>query len=245
MNKTRLKKVLSTVSNVVLYTFLIVCTLTLLFTIFSKKDSDGAVGIFGYQMRLVTSGSMEKCEQTDVSEYKIKSIPLNAMVFIELAPTDTEELDKWYDSLEVGDVLTFKYVYTKQVTITHRVSAIEEKADGYAISLIGDNVNESGGQMTQTIDTTIEGNPNYIIGKVVAVSPAIGVFTTFLKKPIGMILVVMLPSLLLMIREIIKIVSGVSAERRRREDEERESTERELEELRTRLRELENQNEAE
>ena len=75
MNKTKTKVVITIVANIVLYVFLAVCIISVFFTLFSKRDSDGAAEVFGYQMRVVTSDSMGKCEHTDVSEYKIKDIP--------------------------------------------------------------------------------------------------------------------------------------------------------------------------
>ncbi|MFR6640980.1 MAG: hypothetical protein ACLUSP_06365 [Christensenellales bacterium] len=38
-----------------------------------QKDGEGAATIFGYQLRFVETGSMEKSEYTDVSGYKIKA----------------------------------------------------------------------------------------------------------------------------------------------------------------------------
>ena len=74
MSKQTLKKIGNVTLNVLLYIFLAICVFSVIMTITSKKDSDGAAEIFGYQLRLVISPSMEKCEYTDVSEFEIKSM---------------------------------------------------------------------------------------------------------------------------------------------------------------------------
>ena len=72
MDKMKFKKIGNIVLNVLMYIFLAFCIFTVIVTLLSKRDSDGAAEIFGYQMRIVTSDSMAKSEYTDVSDYKIK-----------------------------------------------------------------------------------------------------------------------------------------------------------------------------
>ena len=223
-----------------LYTFLAVCIFSVILTISSKKDPDGTSTIFGMQMRRVISPSMEKCDETDVSGFEIKDIPLGSMVFIEVMPEDPEEKEAWLSELEVGDVLTFKYVYIKQQTITHRITAIEENANGgYTISLAGDNKNHDSEVLSQKIDTSSKASPNYIIGKVTGQSLLIGTIIGTLQSTLGLILVIIIPSLLIVIFEILKIVKIVTAEKREKERTERERQENELEELRRRIAEYE------
>ena len=239
-NNPTFKKVWSIVSNVLLYLFIAICLIGVLLTITAKKDEDGTATIFGMQMRLVISPSMEKCDATDVSDFEIKDIPVNSMVFIEVVPTDPTEAEKWYDELEVGDVLTFKYVYTRQETITHRITNKTEKpTGGYIIELTGDNKNSDSQTLTQIIDTSNSNSPEYIIGKVTGQSYILGLFISVLKSPLGLILIVILPSLVIMIFEIVKVVKIVTAEKRQKEQEEKEQQQNELDELRRRLAELE------
>ena len=159
MDNKRIKKIGKVALDVLLYIFLAICIFCVILTVFSRRDADGAVEIFGYQMRVVTSESMAKCELTDVSAYEIKDIPLRSMVFVQVMPEDDAEAEQWYRDLKVGDVLTFRYVYTTQVTITHRVTAITEKeTGGFIIELAGDNKNDENGQLYQSIDTSIPNN---------------------------------------------------------------------------------------
>ena len=68
MKRERTKKIWRVVQNVILYGFLAISVLSVVLTIFSKKDVDGATDMFGYQLRVVVSDSMAKSEHTDVSE---------------------------------------------------------------------------------------------------------------------------------------------------------------------------------
>ncbi|MBQ8496560.1 MAG: hypothetical protein IJ489_03785 [Clostridia bacterium] len=245
MNKDKLKKFGNILSNVVVYIFLAVCILSVILTVFSKKDADGAAEIFGYQMRVVTSDSMAECKYTDVSDFKIKSIPSRSMVFVRVRPDDPAEANEWYRSLQVGDILTFRYVYTTQITITHRIVSITEKeTGGFIIELAGDNKNAEDGQLFQVIDTSIPNNTNYVIGKVTGQIYWLGVVMSFLMQPISIVLLIILPCLLIISGEVLKIVKVLTADKKAKQQEEMRARERELEELRSRLALLEKETNA-
>lgn len=237
----KVKQIGKIILDILLYLFLAVCIFAVFITLTSKRDSDGAAEVFGYQMRLVASESMAACELTDVSGYKIKDIPLRSMVFVKVVPDDPAEADKFYRSLQVGDVLTFRYVYTTQVTITHRITAIEEVEGGFKITLAGDNKNAEDGQLVQVIDTSIPNSTNYVIGKVTGQAKLFGVIMSFLMQPVGIILLIILPCFIIILLEVLKIVRVLGADRRKREQEESQKKDDELSELRRRLAELEKQ----
>ena len=240
MNKSNVKKIGSILVNLLLCIFLTVCVLAVFLTVFSKKDTDGAAEMFGYQMRVVTSDSMAKCELTDVSDFEIKSIPVRSMVFVKVMPDDPAEADDWYRSLKVGDVLTFRYVYSSQVTITHRITSITEKeTGGFIIELAGDNKDSEDSQLRQTIDTSIPNNTNYVIGKVTAQAYIFGAVMSFLMQPIGTVLVIIVPCFIIMMIEIIKIAGVLSSDKKLKAQEEAAKKDSELEELRRKLAELE------
>lgn len=68
-----------------------VCLVMLVMSFFARR-SDGAVTLFGnLQLRIVLSPSMAKSDQTDVSQYEIKSIPAKSMVFVKTVPEDETE----------------------------------------------------------------------------------------------------------------------------------------------------------
>lgn len=240
MDKAKIKKIGKIALDVLLYIFLAICIFAVIVTVISKRDSDGAAEVFGYQMRVVTSDSMSESEFSDVSAYKIKDIPIRSMVFVKVMPDDPAEADEFYRSLKVGDVLTFRYVYTTQVTITHRITSITEKdTGGFIIELAGDNKNSEDGQLTQVIDTSIPNNTNYVIGKVTGQAYLLGLLMSFLMQPVGIILLIIVPCFIIILLEVLKIVKVLGADKKKREQEEKQNKDNELEELRRKLAELE------
>ena len=240
MKQMEVKKVGQAVLNVLMCVFFVVCIFFLILTLFSKKSADGASEILGYQMRVVVTNSMGASEETDVSQYKIKSIPIHSLIFVKVMPDDPDAAEAWYRSLEVGDVLTFRYVYTQQVTITHRISSITEKeTGGFIITLEGDNKFEQTEQLHQTIDTSVPNSTNYIIGKVIGQAYLLGVLISFLTTKLGLVFLIMVPCLVIILLEVCKIFLVLSAEKKQQQ-EEKKCTENELRELRRRLSELEN-----
>lgn len=240
MNKARMKKIGAIALNVLLCIFLVFSILSVILTLFSKKDPDGAARIFGYQMRIVTSDSMNESEYTDVSEWDIGSIPVRSVVFIKQVPSDPDAAYKWYDALDEGDVLTFRYVYSRQLTITHRITKIyENERGGFTIELTGDNKASETGQLTQVIDTSVPNSTNYVIGKVVGQSYPLGLLMSFLKSDVGIIFAIILPCLLIIAFEATKLVRFYTGERARREKEALGKKDAELEELRRKIAELE------
>lgn len=240
MSKKIIKKIGKIVLDVLLCLFLAICIFSVIVTVSSKRDSDGTAKIFGYQIRIVTSDSMGKCEFTDVSEYKIKHIPVGSMIFVKEVPEDSTKADEFYSSLKVGDVLTFRYVYTTQKTITHRIVSITEKeTGGFIIELAGDNKTSEDGQLTQIIDTSVPNSMNYVIGKVTGQSKLLGKIITALKQPIGIVFIVILPCAIIIVIEIIRILNTLNADKKKHEQELHEQKDKELEELRNKLADLE------
>ena len=241
MSNKVIKDTVRIIGNILLCAFLAFCILTLIFTLTARRDPDGTVNLFGRQMRIVLTNSMAECEETDVSAFDIGSIPRGSVVFIRTVPEDKEARDAWYGSLREGDVLTFKYVYAAQLTITHRITEIKENDDGtgYIIRLEGDNKNTEDGALVQEIDTSKRATSfNYVIGKVTGQSYLLGLLLTLFKSPFGLILIIV-ASILIIGFEVFKLVRMATADKREREDKEKEEKDNELEELRRRLAELE------
>ncbi len=214
------KKILSIISNVFLFIVIAICIFSVLVAVFAKKDSDGAAEIFGYQVRIVTTDSMAKCESTDVSDFKIKSLPSGTLILVDVVPQDETEANEWYSKLEKGDVLTFRYVYAEQITITHRVTNITDKEDGgYIIELAGDNKNSGSDQLTQVIDTSVQNGGNYVIGKVTAKSFFLGFIVNLIRSPAGMIFVLIVPCTVVILLELVKIVGTSSSDKKKRRGE--------------------------
>lgn len=230
------KRILRTVGDVLLYAVVLIALFVLIISITAKKDSDGTATVFGHQLRFVQSDSMAKCDLTDVSGYKIKSIPVKSCVFIEVVPEDGAKKTEWYKNLSVGDVLTFKYVYTRQETITHRIIAIEENGTGgYYITLEGDNKNSETSLLSQTINTSLEDSPNYVIGKVTGQSYALGLLVYAYKTPAGIICLIILPCLIIIAFEVFRLVRVFGGEKQAKIKAEQVEQAQEIEELKRQL----------
>ena len=226
--------------NVLLYVILAIALFVVVLSIATKKDADGAATVFGKQIRIVRSDSMEKCEETDVSDYDIKDLPIKTLLVIDVVPTDAEEAKEWYKAVRVGDVLTFRYKYTEQVTITHRVIKITEKEGGYIIELAGDN-KASEDTLTQVIDTSDTESYNYVIGKVVWANFPLGWLVYAFKTPAVVTCVIIIPCLIIIVLEVVKIVNVLGDGKREKIKKEAQQKEAEIEELKRRLAALENQ----
>ncbi len=243
--KTRAQKIIGIILNVLTYLFFAICVIALVLSITAKRDADGAVSLWGKQVRVVISDSMAKCDQTDVSGYEIKDIPIKSMLFIDLVPEDEAKAAEWYADLKVGDVLTFRYVYVQQETITHRITEITKKeTGGYIIELEGDNKASDADTLSQTIDTSLTDSPNYIIGKVTGQSYAAGLLLTALKSPIGIVCIVIIPCVIIAIFEIFRLVNALTENRRQKEREEQEKRDAEFEEMKRQLELLQQQQQA-
>lgn len=214
-----MKKFFRFLLGAVLCCFLVIATLALAVTLLSERSETGAVEFMGYQTLIVVSESMEPCAETDVSGFEIKSIPKNSMILVQLVPEDETEATNWYRSLKVGDVLTFRYYYATQITITHRITSITEKeSGGFIIELAGDNKNSDSKQLYQTIDTSNPASMNYVIGKVEFASSSVGLCLSALKTPLGLISMVMVPCAVIAVMEILKINNAVVEDKRVKED---------------------------
>lgn len=235
--KDKLKTVLGIIGDVLLGILLVFAAFVLIVTITAKKDEDGASTVFGYQLRFVKSGSMEKCEYVDVSEYKIKSIPTKSCIFVSTVPEDETELKEWYKTVKTGDVLTFRYSYDggRQETITHRVVKIEEKGDGFVFTLRGDNRNSEEGVLEQVIDTTIPDSLNYIIGRVTGQSYFLGLMVYAFRQPVGIIFLIIVPCLIMIAFQVMRIVKVVNEDKKEKSEENEQKQKDEIEELKRQI----------
>ncbi len=250
------KKVANIVLDVVVVAVLLLALFTMIVTVNAKKGKDGTATIFGYQLRFVQSGSMEKCAYTDVSKYKVKSIKVKSCVFIKTAPTDVEKIKEWYKTLKVGDVLTFQYNKNDgsaapedyegdSKVITHRVIKIEKKetGDGYIITLKGDYKSSKGNEPAeQVIDTEVDtpATTTYIIGKVTGQSYLLGLCVYVLKLRVGIICFIIIPCLVIIVFQILRITKVLGEDKKNKRKEEQANKDDEIEELKRQLAALQN-----
>ncbi len=233
---SKLGKTLRIILDVLMGLFIAGAAFILVISV-TSKNNDGAATIFNTQLRIVVSDSMGKCDQTDVSQYKIKSIPVKSCVFVNTVPKDDDKKLDWYSKIKVGDVLTFRYyLVSKQETITHRVVDIESKEGGYIFTLEGDNKSSKSGVSQQIIDTTSTDSFNYVIGKVTGQSYFLGVLIYALRSTWGIILIVIVPCSIIVIANIIRIIRVLSLEKKEKNLVQVQSQSQEIEELRRQIK---------
>ena len=241
MNKSKVKKIFKIAADVVIYLFLAIAVCSVFLTVLGPKSTDGATEIFGYQIRLVTTNSMAQGEATDTSGYDIKSIPQGSVVFIETVPDDKQAAAEWFENeVKIGDVLTFKYLYEKQIVITHRVvdKYPDPDGEGYVIVLEGDNKDFDSKLLQQTIYTSEKEPVNYVIGKVRGSSYVLGVFIGAMKEPLSLLLIIILPCSAVIIYELIKIARALGSEKKEKQRAESNRKDEEILELKKQLEAL-------
>jgi len=242
--KEKFKKAGKIALDVLLYTFIAVGLMCIVLTVVSKKDPDGTATVFGYQMRRIETPSMAENDEFDQTvgydNVEIDDLPVNTMVFIEVVPTDAAEAKAWYDELEIYDVLTFKYVIAgKQIVITHRLIDKQPNPNGgWTLSLQGDNKAEDTMASIQTIDTSNPEATNYVIGKVTGDFYLLGLVITSLQKPIGLVLMIIIPCAIIVVIEAIRIYNVLNAEKKKKLEEQAKQQEEQAKQQRDEIEEL-------
>ncbi len=245
VKKPLVLRILTIALDVFIVLFAVTAVFTMVLAVSSKRNPDEPSTIFGTQLYFVQSDSMGACEDFDTSKFKIKSIPVRSCVFVDALPTDSDEIkeaqkrDEWYSKIEVGDVLTFKYVISKQVTITHRVVSIETKTGGYIFTLEGDNRSSESNVGQQVIDTTqYSSSGNYILGKVTGQNYALGLAVYALKQPVGIALIVILPCAIIIFYNLYRIIRVIVVDKKEKIAVETNKREEEIELLKQQIAEL-------
>ena len=102
------------------------------------------------------------------------------------------------DKIEMNDIITFisKNIETNGTPITHRVIGIVETESGIKYRTKGDHNN--------TADFALI-SPDEVIGKVYLKIPMIGYIQYFLTKPIGWLLIIVIPCLFIIGGDVLKL----------------------------------------
>ena len=130
----------------------------------------------GYQVRIVTSGSMEPAIKT------------RSIIFIR--PTET---------LKKGDIITFKN-NASTIPTTHRIVDVRIQSGTEYFLTKGDANNGPDSAEIPKED---------VLGKVFLSVPYVGYITDFVKKPLGFLLLIIIPLLTVAYDEIKKIIDEI------------------------------------
>ncbi len=140
--------------------FLLVCNLIIIVKQFVKPNSPPF--IFGLTGMIVQSNSMSG----DRSDH----IEVDDFIFVKKVP---------YSKLQVNDIIAF---YDNKIIITHRIIGIEKNENDEDVYITKGDANNVRDENLVTNDQ--------IIGKYIARIPKVGLFISFLQKPIGTVLII-------------------------------------------------------
>ncbi len=171
--KKKLKKAIS-IFQWLLTTVLVLVVLLLIFTVFNPVKS--------FQIFRVMSGSMEP---------KIK---VGSVVFVRGVKPEI---------LKENDVITYTSLEDPNISITHRLTEIEEKEGKTVFKTQGDANNS---------EDIAEVSPSQIKGKVIFSLPLLGYLSVWIRRPLGFGLLVILPAILIIISEILNIKKTIEKE---------------------------------
>ena len=190
-NKLNYKKVFHFISSVLLYTILVIIGIIVL--MFGAYFVDQKIGMSKGESRAPLFGAY-----IIISESMIPRINVNDAVV-------TMRVSEKH--IKVNDIITFvsKDIETQGTPITHRVVGIVYEDDN-SKKVLGYRTK---GDHNNTPDFALIA-PKEVLGKVYLQIPYIGYIQSFLSKPIGWILVIVVPCLLIIGSDILKIGKAIS-----------------------------------
>ncbi len=147
----------------------------------SARNNFGVSSFLGYQSFVVLTDSMEP-ELPVGNGVIVKKVDVTTLV----ASTTPESKD--------GDIITF-FRSNDQLIITHRIIEVIDDGDGtLTFKCLGDNLNA---QTCPTEGCTIANSDlvpeEFVMGKVISSSAALGAFSKFFSSPITTLFLVLIP----------------------------------------------------
>ena len=215
----RSKKIFSVLSTVLIVLLLVLALLCLAVALpFKLKGEDAE--IFGRQLRIVLTGSMEPTIRTD------------SLICVDAAPKDGEKREDFLGGLKEGDVLTF-YDWSEssreEVVVTHRIQSIETGDGGIVFICRGDAADAGDTQEVLAAD---------VIGRVEWSNYPLGKIISFLRTTAGIVLILIVPAAAILIYEVFFIMRTLRERKEEKKREEAAALEQEVERLRRELEEL-------
>lgn len=156
----------------------------ILLTILTFQMRDGTVTIFGYELRLVQTSSMEP------------SVHAGDIVFIRTADSAHDFAAK----LNEGDIITFLYAdgaYGPTV-VTHRIVGISRDGEELVFTAHGDAAEEGEFQTVREDE---------IVGKVTYTSRVLGFIVRTLSTTTGTVFCIIVPASIVIVIELCCIIS--------------------------------------
>ena len=192
VKKVDFKKILHFISSIILYSILVIIGLIVL--MFAAYFIDQKIGMSKGESRAPLFGAY-----IIISESMVPKINVNdAVVTMRVSEKN----------IKVNDIITFisKDIQTQGTPITHRVVGIVYEDPNTQTKVLGYRTK---GDHNNTPDFALIA-PNEVLGKVYIQIPYIGYIQSFLTKPIGWLVVIVIPCLLIIGSEFFKIGKAIA-----------------------------------
>lgn len=186
------KKVMKFISSIFFYA--IMAILGLIFLMFAAYYIDKRIGLSRGESRAPLFGAYVIISDSMVPRINV----YDAVVTFRVSEKH----------IKVNDIITFvsKNIETRGTPITHRVVGIVYEDNNTKNKVLGYRTK---GDHNNTQDFALIA-PNEVLGKVYLRIPMIGYLQTFLTKPIGWLIIIVIPCLLLIGSDIIKIFTSLT-----------------------------------
>lgn len=179
-------------SGVLTAVLVVVLVATVALAISARRSADGLQTVLGYKVLSVLSGSMEPAIKT------------GDVIIVEPLKPDQE--------IAEGDVITFRAPDSPDMLITHRVVGIVS-VNGEPAAYVTKGDNNDSIDLTPVQRSQVVGIQRWRI-------PYYGYLSNFMRRPLGIILCVIAPGLVLIGMEVRKIMQLVMEEERARQSRE-------------------------
>ncbi|MEW8979223.1 MAG: signal peptidase I [Symbiobacterium sp.] len=179
-------------SGVLTAVLVVVLVATVALAISARRSADGLQTVLGYKVLSVLSGSMEPAIKT------------GDVIIVEPLKSDQE--------IAEGDVITFRAPDSPDMLITHRVVGIVS-VNGEPAAYVTKGDNNDSIDLTPVQRSQVVGIQRWRI-------PYYGYLSNFMRRPLGIILCVIAPGLVLIGMEVRKIMQLVMEEERARQSRE-------------------------
>ena len=178
------KNVLNLLIKVVAYLLVIFTVFMMIFTIFTVTTVDrNDRSVFGLRFYIVLTDSMSKSDKNADMDVHFNA---GDIIFVKNVKDKTK--------LEAGDIIAFLSSNSESygATITHMIREVKRTDDGKILGYVTFGTN------TDTNDEALV-EPAYVLGEYAGRLPGVGHFFEYLRSPIGYVIFILVPFILLIL----------------------------------------------
>ena len=184
MKSQKAEKILKIVKNVFVSIVVAFSVFMMIFTIFTVTTVDrNDRSVFGLRFYVVLTDSMSKSDKNADMDVHFNA---GDIIFVKNVKDKTK--------LEAGDIIAFMSSNSESygATITHMIREVKRTDDGKILGYVTFGTN------TDTNDEALV-EPAYVLGKYAGRLPGVGHFFEYLRSPIGYVIFILVPFILLIL----------------------------------------------